>query len=281
MPDPRLDEIAKIVKPAQIVPARIGFVDIAGLVRGASKGEGLGNQFLANIREVDAIVHVLRCFEDDDITHVEGRVDPVADAETVEHRADARRSRQPRDAASSRSASERPAGDKEAKAEVALMDRSGRALPPASRRGWPTSRMARSARSSGLNLLTAKPVLYVANVEEAAAATGNRHSERVEALAEAEGARAIVISAAIEAEVAVTSRRGRARVPGEPRPRRAGPRPADPRRLRSPRPDHLLHRRPEGSARLDHHARHQGPAGGRHHPHRFRARLHSRPDHRL
>jgi GTP-binding protein YchF len=202
VPDPRLDAIAKIVKPAQIVPARIGFVDIAGLVRGASKGEGLGNQFLANIREVDAIVHVLRAFEGTDITHVEGRVDPVADAETVDTElmladlASLERRVQP---LRKRAAS----GDKEAKAEVALMD-----LALAELSAGRPARLADLPKGEerafrALNLMTAKPVLYVANVEEAAAASGNRHSARVEALAKSEGARAVVISAAIEAEVAV------------------------------------------------------------------------------
>jgi ribosome-binding ATPase len=202
VPDPRLDEIAKIVKPAQVVPARIGFVDIAGLVRGASKGEGLGNQFLANIREVDAIVHVLRAFEGTDITHVEGRVDPVADAETVNTElmladlASLERRVQPlRKKAAS--------GDKEAKAEVGLMD-----LALAELSAGRPARLAEVPKGeerafAALNLMTAKPVLYVANVEEAAAASGNRHSERVEELAKSDGARAVVISAAIEAEVAV------------------------------------------------------------------------------
>ena len=202
VPDPRLDAIARIVKPAQIVPARIAFVDIAGLVRGASKGEGLGNQFLANIREVDAIVHVLRAFEGTDVTHVEGRVDPVADAETVNTElmladlASLERRVQPlRKKAAS--------GDKEAKAEVALMDLALAELSAGRPARLASVPQGQERAFRALNLLTAKPVLYVANVEEAAAATGNRHSERVEALAGSEGARAVVISAAIEAEIAV------------------------------------------------------------------------------
>jgi ribosome-binding ATPase len=202
VPDPRLDAIAKIAKPAQVVAARIGFVDIAGLVRGASKGEGLGNQFLANIREVDAIVHVLRAFESTDITHVEGRVDPIADAETVNTElmladlASLERRVQPlRKKAAS--------GDKEARLEVALMELALGELSA----GRP-ARLAEVPKGEeraygALNLMTGKPVLYVANVEEAAAATGNRHSQRVEELARSEGARAVVIAAAIEAEIAV------------------------------------------------------------------------------
>jgi len=201
VPDPRLDAIAVITKPQNVVPTRISFVDIAGLVRGASRGEGLGNQFLANIREVDAIVHVLRCFEDGDITHVEGRVDPVADAETVntelmladlaslERRVTPLRKRA-------------QGGDKEAKAEVALMDAALAALNA----GRP-ARMADIPAGDekafrALNLLTAKPVLYVANVEEASAATGNGLSRRVEEMAKAEGAASVTISAAIESEIA-------------------------------------------------------------------------------
>ncbi len=201
VPDPRLDAIAAIAKSAAIVPTRIAFVDIAGLVRGASKGEGLGNQFLANIREVDAIVHVLRCFEGTDVTHVEGRVDPVADAETVNTElmlADLasleRRVTPLRKKAQS--------GDKEARAEVALMDAAIALLAD----GKPARLVRRpkedEAAFRALNLLTAKPILYVANVDEASAATGNRHSEAVAKMAEAEGAGFVVISAAIESEIA-------------------------------------------------------------------------------
>jgi GTP-binding protein YchF len=201
VPDPRLNAIAAIAKPQATVPTRISFVDIAGLVRGASKGEGLGNQFLANIREVEAIVHVLRCFEDGDITHVEGRVDPVADAETVNTElmlADLasleRRVTQLRKRAQG--------GDKDAKAEVALMDAALEVLNA----GKPARLAAIPAGEEkafrALNLLTAKPVLYVANVDEGSAATGNALSARVEAMAKAEGAASVVISAAIEAEIA-------------------------------------------------------------------------------
>jgi len=201
VPDERLDTLARLAKSKQVIPTRLTFVDIAGLVRGASKGEGLGNQFLANIREVDAIAHVLRCFEDDDITHVEGRVDPVADAETVETElmlADiesidrrltglARRIR---------------GGDKEAVAEDRLLRLAKAALDEG--RPARTVRVdAEETRAWGrLQLLTAKPVLYVCNVEEASAATGNAHSARVAEMAKAQGAASVVISAAIEEEIA-------------------------------------------------------------------------------
>jgi GTP-binding protein YchF len=201
VPDPRLDAIAAIVKPAQIVPTRINFVDIAGLVRGASKGEGLGNQFLATIREVDAIVHVVRAFEGTDITHVEGRVDPVADADTVNTElmlADLASLERRVVPLRKRAAT----GDKDARAEVGLMDAALAELTA----GRP-ARLAKIAPNEeaafqGLNLLTAKPVLYAANVEEAAAANGNPHSQKVEEMARAEGAGVVVISAAIEAEIA-------------------------------------------------------------------------------
>ncbi|WP_334177028.1 redox-regulated ATPase YchF, partial [Pseudoxanthobacter sp.] len=203
MPDPRLGRIAAIGKSAQIVPTRMTFVDIAGLVRGASKGEGLGNQFLANIREVDAIAHVLRCFEDGDITHVEGRVDPVADAETVETELmlsdleSLERRVVP--------LRKRAASDKEAKAQVQLMD----AVLELLRDGKPARLLQVEAEDRKafqmLNLLTAKPVLYVCNVDEASAATGNAFSARVAEKAKAEGAGVVVVSAAIEAEIAQLS----------------------------------------------------------------------------
>ncbi len=200
VPDPRLDTLAAIGKSAKIVPTSLEFVDIAGLVRGASRGEGLGNQFLANIREVDAIIHVLRCFEDADIAHVEGSIDPVRDAETVETElmlADLD-SLERRLVAAQKKAR---GADKEALAQIALMEPILTALQagrPARTAIAPEN--AEAARR--LQLLTAKPVLYLCNVEEAAAATGNEFSARVAARAEAEGARTVVISAAIEAEVA-------------------------------------------------------------------------------
>jgi GTP-binding protein YchF len=204
VPDPRLDRLAEIGKSIRIVPTRLMFVDIAGLVRGASKGEGLGNQFLANIREVDAIAHVLRCFESSDVTHVEGRVDPIADAETVntELMLSDLESLERRVVPLRKKAN---AGDKEAKAEVEIMDGALALL----REGKPARLLTVSHEQEktfrGLGLLTSKPVLYVANVDEASAATGNALSAKVDALAKAEGAKSVVISAAIEAEVALLS----------------------------------------------------------------------------
>ena len=201
VPDPRLDRLAEIGKSATVMPTRLTFVDIAGLVRGASKGEGLGNQFLGHIREVDAIAYVLRCFEDGDVTHVENRIDPLADADTVETElmlADLE-SLERRLANIEKKAK---SGDKEAKAQVALIEKALVLL----REGRPARLVELSPDErpafDALQLLTAKPVLYVCNVEEDAAGTGNAHSAAVLARAEAEGARAIVISAKIEAELA-------------------------------------------------------------------------------
>ena len=201
VPDPRLEKLAEIAKSKQVIPTRMTFVDIAGLVRGASKGEGLGNQFLANIRECDAVAHVLRCFEDDDVTHVEGRVDPVADAETVETElmlADLE-SVEKRLVGLQRKLK---GGDKEAADQARLLEAAKAALE-AGRPARTVKVDAEDARTWRLlQLLTSKPVLYVCNVEEAAAATGNRHSEAVAARAAAEGAGCVVISAAIEEEIA-------------------------------------------------------------------------------
>ena len=203
VPDPRLTEIATIAKSAQTVPTRITFVDIAGLVRGASKGEGLGNQFLANIREVDAIVHVLRCFEDDDITHVDGRIDPVSDAETVETELmlSDLESLERRVNATRKKAQGK---DKDAMAQLPMMERALEALEADRpvRTLVPDLNAEERRTVKALNLLTSKPVLYVCNVAEENAAEGNDYSRAVEAMAAEQGAATVTISAAIEAEIA-------------------------------------------------------------------------------
>ncbi|MBL9098308.1 MAG: redox-regulated ATPase YchF [Alphaproteobacteria bacterium] len=204
VPDPRLDTLAKIGKSAQIIPTRLTFVDIAGLVRGASKGEGLGNQFLSHIREVDAVAYVLRCFEDGDITHVENRIDPLADADTVETELmlSDLDSLERRVSATEKKAKQ---GDKESKALFDVMSAALALL----RDGKP-ARMVKindeqRAMFDQLQLLTAKPIVYVANVDEGSAATGNSFSKRVEERAKAEGAAYVVISAKIESEIAQLS----------------------------------------------------------------------------
>ena len=201
VPDPRLQAIAEIAKSKEVIPTRLTFVDIAGLVRGASKGEGLGNQFLANIRETDAIAHVVRCFEDGDVTHVEGGVDPVRDAEIIDTElmlADLESLEKRVPNLEKRAA----AKDKEAQAALPLM----RAVLDLLRDGKPARMLdvdKEDAKAfSGLNLITSKPVLYVCNVDEDAASTGNEHSAKVEALAAEQGAGCVTISAAIEAEIA-------------------------------------------------------------------------------
>jgi GTP-binding protein YchF len=202
VPDPRLEVLAKIAGSAQIIPTRLTFVDIAGLVRGASKGEGLGNQFLANIREVDAIAHVVRCFEDGDVAHVEGKIDPIADIETVETElmlADLE-SLEKRIVNLEKRAK---AGDKEAKELADLINRALALL----REGNPARHVQLSAEEEkafhGLGLLSSKPVLYVCNVEEASADKGNAYSEKVFERAREEGEKAVVISAKIESEIAI------------------------------------------------------------------------------
>lgn len=202
VPDPRLQQIAKIAASAQVIETQLEFVDIAGLVRGASTGEGLGNQFLGNIREVDAIVHVLRCFEGGDVTHVEGRVDPVADAETVETELmladlESLEKRVPN------LAKKAAQGDKEARIQASVLGQALELLRQSkpARLTEPKDAEERLALERA-QLLTAKPVLYVCNVDEGDAATGNAHSAAVFARAEAEGAKAVIISAAIEAEIA-------------------------------------------------------------------------------
>ena len=200
VPDPRLDKLAAIAGSKQIIPTRMTFVDIAGLVRGASKGEGLGNQFLANIRECDAIAHVLRCFEDDDITHVEGRIDPLADAETIETElmlADLE-SIERRLANLARKIK---GGDKEAVDQDRLLRLALGALE-AGRPARTVEVAADDRRAWGLlQLLTAKPVLFVCNVEENAAGTGNGLSAKVAEMAATQGAGIVVISAKIEEEI--------------------------------------------------------------------------------
>ncbi len=200
VPDARLDKLAAIASSKQIIPTRMTFVDIAGLVKGASKGEGLGNQFLANIRECDAIAHVLRCFEDDDITHVEGRVDPVEDAEVIETELML---------ADLESIEKRMqnlvrkvrGGDKEAVQQVRLLEMAQAALED----GKPARTVDVDPEDAKawkmLQLLTTKPVLYVCNVEEDSAGSGNSQSARVAEMAAAQGNSHVVISARIEEEI--------------------------------------------------------------------------------
>ena len=202
VPESRLDKIAAIGGSAQIIPARMNFVDIAGLVRGASKGEGLGNQFLANIRETDAILYVLRCFDDDDITHVEGVINPLADLETVETELML---------SDMESLEKRKLGlekkikqnDKEAKLTMSLLERALAVLEDGKPARYAQIEDDEQKAWKMLQLLTAKPVMYVCNVDEDSAENGNAYSDVVKAHAEKENAESVIISAQIESELAL------------------------------------------------------------------------------
>jgi GTP-binding protein YchF len=201
VPDPRLDRLAEIAKSAKVIATQLGFVDIAGLVKGASKGEGLGNQFLGNIREVDAIVHVLRCFENDDIQHVANKVDPLTDADVVETELlladlESLEKRVPNLVKKGQQ------GDKESKIGASVLTQALELLREGKPARLTQPKDEEEARVfSQAQLITAKPVLYVCNVNEEDAAKGNALSEQVFAKAKAEGANAVVVSAAIEAEL--------------------------------------------------------------------------------
>ena len=201
VPDERLAVCACLAKSAEIVPTQLEFVDIAGLVRGAARGEGLGNQFLSHIREVDAIAHVLRCFADADVTHIEGSVDPIRDAETVETElmlADL----ESLERRALHMVKRARGGEKEAKRQLAVVDPVLTALRDGKPARDVTIGMEQQKTLKALQLLSAKPVLYIANVDEGNAASGNSESRRVAEYAAAHGARSVMISAAIEAELA-------------------------------------------------------------------------------
>ncbi|AIL13088.1 GTP-binding protein [Candidatus Paracaedimonas acanthamoebae] len=204
VPDIRLDKLAQIAKSSKLIPTQLEFVDIAGLVRGASRGEGLGNQFLGHIREVDALIHVLRCFEDTDITHVEGSVDPIRDAEIINTElmlADLDNIERRLTALQKKA----KVGDKDSQNQLALLEK----IKPILEAGNPARYIeldeAEKVIFKQLQLLTGKPVLYVANVREDEAASGNKYTAQVEEMSRKENAQAVVISAAIEAEIITLS----------------------------------------------------------------------------
>ena len=203
VPDERLTKLAELVHPGRIVPATCEIVDIAGLVKGASKGEGLGNKFLGNIRETDAIIHVLRCFEDDNITHVDGTIDPVRDKEIIDtelqlkdlETIESRLQKQQKVAAIG--------NNKDAKIEVAVLQAYKEVLEQGKNArtvAFDSKEEQDAARN--LFLLTAKPVLYVCNVDEASAKSGNEFTKKIEQLAKEEGAEAMVIAAKTEEDIA-------------------------------------------------------------------------------
>ncbi len=202
VPENRLDDIASIAGSAQKIPARMNFVDIAGLVRGASKGEGLGNQFLANIRETDAVLYVLRCFDDEDITHVDGKIDPLADLDTVQTElmlADMESLEKRRPALEKKAKQ----GDKDSKLTLTLVDKALAVLEDGKPARYADIDKDEEKEWRMLQLLTAKKVMYVCNVDEDSAADGNAYSAKVIEHAKAEGAQAVVISAQIESELAL------------------------------------------------------------------------------
>ena len=276
VPDVRLDELTRMYNPAKTTPAVIEFVDIAGLVKGASKGEGLGNKFLANIREVDAIVHVVRCFENDDIVHVEGSIDPLRDIETInlelifsdmemlERRID-------RTAKALK-------GDKGLQTELDFFKRVYAVLEEGKPARSVECTPEEAAMLSTVSLLTAKPVIYAANLSEADFTGGsperNPHFAKVEQLAAGENAEVLPICAQLEADIADMEEGGKDSVPLRTGSRAFRPGSADSKEL-PPAGAHLLSDgRAPGGAGLDHHPGDQGPPGGRENPYRFRARFH-------
>ena len=277
VPDERITTLASIAQSAQIIPTQLEFVDIAGLVRGASKGEGLGNKFLAHIREVDAIIYMLRCFEDGDITHVEGRIDPLADAEIIETELvladlESLEKRLP-------ALQKKMRGDKDAMAQAEIMEKLLKVVAEGNpARSYAPVNADEAKLIRQMQLLTAKPVLYVCNVEEASAATGNAFSAEVQKKV---AAPVVIISARIESEVAILAirRRKEANFLEAHRP---GSKPASPASSSAGYallgPDYLLHRRPQGNPRLGPCIKGcQSPAGGGRHPQRISKKASSAP----
>ena len=201
VPDPRLNKLAELVQPQNVVPTTVEIVDIAGLVKGASKGEGLGNKFLGNIRTTDAILHVLRCFEDDNIVHVDGSIDPIRDKEVI----DIELQLKDLETVESRMAKVKKAaqtGDKEAMKQMGFFSRLVEHLEQGkSARGLELEEFEEPLMRE-MQLLTSKPILYVCNVDEGSVVTGNAHVDRVKGVAAAEGAGVLVLGAAIEADIA-------------------------------------------------------------------------------
>jgi GTP-binding protein YchF len=280
VPDPRLAALSAIVKPQKIQPAIVEFVDIAGLVAGASKGEGLGNQFLANIRETDAVVHVVRCFADENVIHVAGKVDPLSDIEVIDTELALADMAAVERALTRYSKQAKAGGDKDAKLLVPVLEKCLAQLNQAkpvraldfSKEEW--------ALLKPFYLITAKPVLYVANVKEGGF-ENNPHLDAVRAHAAIEGADVVPLCAAIEAEIADLEDDEKQMFLADMGSGGARPQPPDPRRLPHPRFADLFHRRGQGSACLDHTQGRHRAAGRRGDPYRFREGFHPRPDHRL
>ncbi len=280
VPDERLAELAVIVKPEKVVPTAVEFVDIAGLVAGASQGEGLGNKFLAHIREVDAIAHVVRCFENTDIVHVAGRIDPLSDIEIINTELGLA------DLSSVEKAIERAnrsikSGEKDGSRRRELFERLRALLDegkPARAGAW-TEEEQRELRE--LHLLTAKPAMYIANVDEAGLAQGNAYLDALRARAKAENAVVVPVCAAIEAEIGQLAEADRADFLREIEFDRTWLEPRDPRGVFAAGVADLLYRRGQRGACLDGATWGDGAAGGGGDSYGFRARLHPRGSHCL
>ncbi len=280
VPDARLKALAEIVKPERILPAVVEFVDIAGLVAGASKGEGLGNQFLANIRETDAITHVVRCFEDENVIHVANKVDPLSDIEVINTELALADLATVEKALSRYSKAAKSGNDKEAIKNAAVLEKVRAQLDQAKPVRALDLSDEEKATLKPFCLITAKPTMYVANVKDDGF-ENNPHLDAVTKFAAAEGAPVVAVCAAIEAEIADLERSGHGSVPRRHGHGRAGPEPRDSRGFQVAGPANLLHGRREGSARVDDPYRRYRAAGSGRDPHRLRARLHSRADDRL
>lgn len=274
VPDPRMDQLSAIVNPQKIQPTTIEFVDIAGLVKGASSGEGLGNQFLGHIRSTDAIVHVVRCFDDENVVHVSGRVSPaddievintelaLADLDTVEKKIQ-------------RAEKMARSGDKKAKEEVEFYLRVKARLEQVQKLKGIVENEDERLWMRELHLLSDKPVLYVANVAEDDLDGNHPNVAMVREIATQEGARVVTICGQLEAEISELGGRETG-LPAGHGLGRIGPGPPDPQRIRAVGADHLFHRRGQGGTRLDDRQRHQGSPGGRRNPLRLRKGLHPR-----
>ncbi len=279
VPDPRLAQLAAIAHPEKVLPATVEFVDIAGLVAGASKGEGLGNQFLATIRETDAIAHVVRCFEDDNVVHVTGKIDPISDIETINTEL-ALADLATVDKQIAKYEKPARAGDKEAQRIVAVLKKVEAMLDQGKPARTADLYAEEKEALKPFFLLTMKPTMYVANVAERGF-HDNPLLARVEAHAAAEGAPVVPVCAALEAEIADLEGDDKLAFLADLGLAEPGPRPRDPRRLQAARARNLFHRRAEGSARVDDPPRRHRAEGGGRDPHRFREGLHPRRGHRL
>ena len=282
VPDERLTRLAELVHPGRIVPATCEIVDIAGLVKGASKGEGLGNKFLGNIRETDAIIHVLRCFEDENITHVDGTIDPIRDKEIIDTELQLKdlETIESRLAKTEKAAA---AGNKEAKVEVTVLKAYKEVLEQGKNARiveFDSKEEQDCARN--LFLLTAKPVLYVCNVGEADAKSGNDFTRKVEAMAKEEGAEAMVIAAKTEEDIAeLESYEDKQMFLEELGLEESGVNRLIKKAYSPAEPGDLHHRRRDGGEGMDLQEGLEGSAVCRRHPHRLREGLHPRRGHQV